>query len=208
MNRKQQKIFDSILALIAKEGWTAQAWQQGVKASGLSMREAEKLFPGRIEDIVAAFHQSIDEAMHASIKAKRNFPALRTRDKITFAVRARLQAIENHREVMRRLLMWSILPQHIRGATKSLWDAADQIWVVAGDTSRDYNYYTKRLLLIAVMKSTLSFWLQDGSADYRETWAFLDRRIADVMTMGKGLSVIKTVGVSDIVSFVRSRFAA
>jgi ubiquinone biosynthesis protein COQ9 len=150
----------------------------------------------------------IEEGMQARIKAKRNFIAMRVRDKIAFAVRARLETVEPHREAVRRLLVWSVLPRHLRHSGKQLWQAADTIWVAAGDTSTDYNYYTKRMLLIAVMKSVLAFWLNDPSPDRRETWEFLDRRIEDVMTVGKGISIARTVGVSDILSFVRKRFAA
>jgi ubiquinone biosynthesis protein COQ9 len=208
MKAKEQKIFDSVLALVSHEGWIAASFARGVKQAGASVVEARKFFPHGIESIADAFHQSIDEAMQTHIKSKRNFAAMRVREKITFAVRARLQAVEKNRDAMRRLLVWSLLPRNIRKAAQHLWQAADTIWVAAGDTSTDYNYYTKRLLLVAVMKSTLSFWLNDNSPGHCETWEFLDRRIDDVMKLGKGISVIKTVGVSDIVSLLRSRFAA
>jgi len=208
MNSKQQKILDSVLAAVPREGWTAQSFLAGVKASGIRAAEADKIFPQGIADIVAAFHGSINEAMQARIAQKRNFAAMRVRDKVTFAVRARLEAVAKNRDAMRRLLVWAVMPQHIRQSTALLWQAADAIWIAAGDRSTDYNYYTKRLLLIAVMKSVLSFWLNDESAGCAESWDFLDRRIADVMTIGKGMSVIKTVGLSDIIGFVKTRRAA
>ena len=34
---------------------------------------------------------------------------------------------------------------------KLVWKTADKIWNWAGDTSSDYNYYTKRALLSAVI---------------------------------------------------------
>jgi ubiquinone biosynthesis protein COQ9 len=145
--------------------------------------------------------------MQAKILAKRNFAVMRVRDKITFAVRVRLEAIETHRDAMRRLMVWSLRPRHMREAARFVWQAADKIWMAAGDTATDYNFYTKRVLLIAVMKSTLAFWLNDNSLNHKDTWDFLDRRIDDVMKLGKGISVIKTVGVSDIMSFVRKRFS-
>jgi len=206
MNIQQQKILDSVLACIAHDGWTPEAFAQGVKLSGISMAQAQKQFPQGIIDIAEGFHATINEAMLARISGKRNFVTMRVRDKVAFAVRARLEAIVDRREVMRRLLTWSLLPRNIRRATQHLWQAADAIWIAAGDTTTDYNHYTKRLLLIAVMKSTLSFWLNDKSPDCTETWAFLNRRLDDVMRIGKGINVIKTVGISDIASFVKARF--
>ncbi len=208
MTNKSTKALESILAQIPSHGWTAQAIEQGAKTAKISVSDIRRFFPNGISDVVAAFHQSIDDAMLDAIKKNRRFAAMRVRDKITFAIHARLEAIAPHREAMQRLLAWGIMPRHIGASAKYIWDAADSIWDAAGDTSTDYNRYTKRLLLIAVMKSTLSFWLNDTSRGHAETWAFLDRRIADVMKIGKGISVAKTVGITDIVSFVRGRLAA
>ena len=206
MNPKQQKALAKILPCIAQDGWTHDSFTQGIKLAGLSQSDAQKLFPNGIADVADCFHQFIDDAMQERISGKRNFTALRVREKVAFAVRARLEAIEPHREPMRRLLTWSLLPRNIRKATQHLWQAADAVWIAAGDNATDYNRYTKRLLLIAVMKSTLSFWLNDKSPDCKDTWAFLDRRLEDVMRIGKGISVIKTVGISDVASFVKARF--
>ena len=54
-------------------------------------------------------------------------------------------------------------------------------WRIAGDTSTDFNHYTKRMTLGAVYGSTLFVWLDDQSEGWMETAAFLDRRIDDVM---------------------------
>ena len=58
------------------------------------------------------------------------------------------------------------------------------MWSVAGDKAEDYNYYSKRSLLAAVWTSTFLFWLEDRSDGFRDSWAFLDRRIGDVMQIG------------------------
>ena len=55
----------------------------------------------------------------------------------------------------------------------------------AGDTSTDFNHYTKRMTLGAVYGSTLLVWLDDKSEGWSDTAAFLDRRIDDVMRFEK-----------------------
>jgi ubiquinone biosynthesis protein COQ9 len=59
------------------------------------------------------------------------------------------------------------------------------MWSVAGDKAEDYNYYSKRSLLAAVWTSTFLFWLDDRSPGSEDTWAFLDRRIDNVMQIGR-----------------------
>ena len=47
------------------------------------------------------------------------------------------------------------------------------------------NWYTKRATLSGVYASTVLFWLGDDSLEHEATWAFLDRRIDDVMAIEK-----------------------
>jgi ubiquinone biosynthesis protein COQ9 len=59
------------------------------------------------------------------------------------------------------------------------------MWSAAGDDARDASYYTKRSLLAAVWTSTFLFWLDDRSEACQDTFAFLDRRIENVMQIGR-----------------------
>jgi len=74
---------------------------------------------------------------------------------------------------------------HMPCAPKLVWNTADAIWNAVGDTSDDYNWYTKRMTLSGVFSSTLLFWLGDTSPGREATWCFLDRRIGNVMDFEK-----------------------
>jgi len=52
-----------------------------------------------------------------------------------------------------------------------------------GDRSTDFNFYTKRALLLGVHSATVLYALGDKSEDHKNTWAFLDRRIGDVINI-------------------------
>jgi ubiquinone biosynthesis protein COQ9 len=78
-----------------------------------------------------------------------------------------------------------MLPSNGFAACGSLWRTVDLMWSAAGDDARDASYYTKRSLLAAVLTSTFLFWLDDRSEHVRDTWAFLDRRIDNVMQIGR-----------------------
>ena len=60
-----------------------------------------------------------------------------------------------------------------------------------GDTSDDLNWYSKRAILSGVYGSTVLYWLGDASEGHAATWAFLDRRIEDVMRFEKFKSGVK-----------------
>src|SRR3546814_8607904 len=83
------------------------------------------------------------------------------------------------------------MPQNGPLAAKLLYRTVDAIWYACGDTATDYNFYTKRALLAGVYSSTLLYWLNDRSEGFAATWAFLDRRIGEVLKvagqLGKGV---------------------
>lgn len=58
-----------------------------------------------------------------------------------------------------------------------LWDYSDEIWRRCGDTSTDYNYYTKRILFNTAYATTELHLLTDQSAGKEESWQFLERRL-------------------------------
>jgi ubiquinone biosynthesis protein COQ9 len=85
------------------------------------------------------------------------------------------------------------LPTNVPDAARIGWRAADRAWKAMGDPSTDFNYYTKRMILTGVHATTLAYWLQDDSEDSAETWAFLDRRIENVMGIEKAKARIGAV---------------
>ena len=69
-----------------------------------------------------------------------------------------------------------------QNAPKSLnlgLELVDSMWHIGGDTNVDMSWYTKRLILLGIYKTTELAMMQDQSDGYRETWAFLDRRFDD-----------------------------
>src|SRR3569833_578049 len=66
-----------------------------------------------------------------------------------------------------------------------VYQMVDAMWRAAGDTSTDFNFYTKRAILAGVYSTTLMRWFTDKTADEAETRAFLDARIGNVMQFEK-----------------------
>lgn len=69
------------------------------------------------------------------------------------------------------------MPKHIPDSLHELALLSDEIHFLAGDTSVDTSWYTKRAGLSAIYASTELFMTQDRSANFKETEEFLDRRL-------------------------------
>lgn len=173
------ELLDAALMHVPFDGWSETAFEVAVADVGVAPAVARGLFPRGAIDLAAAYHRRGDDAMVAALAA-RDLSELRFRDKVTLAVRLRLELIEDKEAVRRGVTLFS-LPMHAAEGAKLIWGTADRIWTTLGDSSRDINWYTKRATLSGVYSSTVLYWLGDDSLGNQATWAFLDRRIDDVM---------------------------
>jgi ubiquinone biosynthesis protein COQ9 len=174
----------TMLPHVPFDGWSAAAAEAAGAELGLPPGRARIVFPGGPTDMVAAYVAYADARMLASLDA-RALRDMKIRDRITTAVRTRLEQATSEREAVRRTLGVLGMPQNLGLAARTLWHTADAMWRAAGDTATDYNHYTKRLILGGVYASTLLIWLDDASDGSADTWEFLDRRIGDVMRFEK-----------------------
>jgi ubiquinone biosynthesis protein COQ9 len=141
----------------------------------------ERAFPGGLAAAALHFAALADRRLEQEAGAKKaELAALRFTPRVGWLIRRRIEAWSEHREAVRRAVTLLALPGHAGQAMRAAWRTADAIWHAAGDTSTDFSYYTKRATLIAVYAATLLCWLDDGSEGSSVTWAFLDRRLADV----------------------------
>ncbi len=182
----RDQLIAAALAHVPFDGWTGRALRAGAADLGLEPALAANAFPGGPAELLDAFSAEIDRRMLAELEA-RDLKAMKHRQRIATALRTRLELLAPHREAVRRGLSFLALPRNAALGVKCLYRSVDAIWHGAGDTSTDYNFYTKRLLLAGVYSATLLFWLNDESEGRAETWAFLDRRLAEVIKLGGGL---------------------
>ncbi len=182
----RDKLCAAALVHVPFDGWTARALRAGAADLGLDPALAANAFPGGPAELLEAFSAEIDRRMLAELEA-RDLEAMKHRQRIATAVRARLELLAPHREAVRRGLSFLAVPRHAALGVRCLYRSVDAIWHAAGDTSTDYNFYTKRMLLAGVYSATLLFWLNDESEGCSETWAFLDPRLAELVRVGGGL---------------------
>jgi ubiquinone biosynthesis protein COQ9 len=180
---QRDQLLEAALVHVPFDGWSRRSLFAGARDLGVEHGLVRRLFPRGGDDLLAQLERWADRRMLAQVEVDA-LAAMRIRERIGTLVRARLEALAPHREAMRRAVAARLLPGNAMAGCASLWRTVDLMWSVAGDKADDYNYYTKRSLLAAVWTSTFLFWLEDRSDGMRESWAFLDRRIGDVMQIG------------------------
>jgi ubiquinone biosynthesis protein COQ9 len=166
------------------DGWTRAAIDSAAGQLGVDPLQARLAMPKGQAAMIDLYIQEVDRALEAYFTPER-LAKLKIREKIRALVWRRLEIIGPAREAVRRALAILAMPQNLPLGLRISWRSADLMWRIAGDTSTDFNHYTKRMTLGAVYGSTLLVWLDDESEGWTDTAAFLDRRIDDVMRFEK-----------------------
>ena len=183
LRETRDKVLDMALPNVAFDGWSEAMMRQAIADAEVDPNEAKMAFPRGAVDLAAEAHRRDDARMIERMEAEAE--VLRMREKIAKAVRVRLELAGEHEEAVRRAAALFALPHNAAEGARLTWGTADAIWNAVGDTSTDYNWYTKRMTLSGVYSTTLLYWLGDTSLDKDATWRFLDRRIEDVMRIEK-----------------------
>lgn len=166
------------------DGWTSKAVDSAAGQLGIDPAQARLAMPKTQAGMIDTYIQEVDRGLEAYFTRERLAP-LKIREKIRALVWHRLEIMAPAKEAVRRALAILAMPQNVPLALSIGWRTVDVMWRIAGDTSADFNHYTKRMTLGAVYASTLLVWLDDQSEGWTDTAAFLDRRIDDVMKIEK-----------------------
>jgi len=178
----KDRVLDAALLHVPFDGWSDRSLRAALADAGVAAGLAKAYFPRGGVDLALAYHARGDAQMAAGL-ADADLTSLRFRERIALAVRLRLEGADP--ELVRRGTTLFALPQHAADGAKAIWGTADRIWTALGDASDDINWYTKRATLSAVYAATVLYWLGDTSPNNQATWAFLDRRIDQVMQFEK-----------------------
>ena len=182
IEEEKQLILKNFLKNAAFDGWSEVNLRKSSQDSGFSPDYALLLFSNGLKDLTPYFHQSINQNMETKFA---NSSYKKIHEKIIHMIELKFELYNLHKEAIRCLVKYNLKPQNLLLAKTMLWQTCDKIWYLAGDTSTDFNHYTKRGLLAAVYSSSLLYWLTDDSEHYVKTKSFIRNRIQNTLTLGK-----------------------
>lgn len=168
---------------VAFDGWSDACFRAAIADSGLAPGLALGLFPRGGIDLAAAYHRAGDAAMEGALAERGDLAGMKIREKVALAIRLRLEGAD--REAVRRGAALFALPAHMAEGAGLIWGTADAIWRALGDQAQGIDWVTKRTSLAAVHGACVLYWLGDDSAGQADSWAFVDRRIANILQIEK-----------------------
>jgi len=183
---ERDRLIEALARQVPFEGWGDKALAAAAEAEGIDPVLAAELVPTAARQQVLAFASWADRRMVAALAAEAppegDPPSLRER--VAHGLRTRFRILLPHQDAVRSGLQVLALPPNLGAGLQAVHGTADTLWNALGDSSTDWNWYSKRLLLGGVISATTLYWLEDKSEGHERTWTFLDTQLDRVVKLG------------------------
>lgn len=195
----ESAILSAAYTRVPTSGFTQESLTQGAIDAGY-LPASTNLFPHGAFDLVeyhlvterlalkdrVQFPGAEDQTEGSTLQSRRLGTGAKVRALLLARLRANDQVIHKLPEALGQMSLLGNIPASIAELARLV----DEIWYLAGDVSVDSSWYTKRGMLAGVYASSEVFMTQDKSKDYKDTEEFVDRRLQDVMRVGRTASSI------------------
>ena len=181
-NALKDKWLEALLPEVVFDGWTDRSMLNAAKTAGLSQGEQALAAPGGLPDLIEHFFDRAQQQAQEKIGAA-DLDPMRVHQRVALGVRAWLDAMAADREAVRKAIQWGALPWRAGAPVERAWSVADMIWTTIGDSSEDYNKYTKRGLLAAALPGIIMGWLDETEDEAID--ALIATRLKYAMQLGQ-----------------------
>uniref|UniRef100_A0AAG5D3F5 Ubiquinone biosynthesis protein n=1 Tax=Anopheles atroparvus TaxID=41427 RepID=A0AAG5D3F5_ANOAO len=180
VERTKEMILDAALAFVQSHGWSKQAIAAGAEAANYPS-VSHGLFPRGGIELVHHFYKQCNLKLIDYLK-QQTVGVEKVPNPSEFARKAiefRLRLLEPYLKYWPQALGLMTLPPNAPHSLANMLTLVDDICYYAGDRSVDFNWYTRRIGLACIYKTTELYMLQDSSAGFENTWKFLERRMEE-----------------------------
>jgi len=191
----RDNFFSQLSFLISTAQWNKNLYKEIEKKCNFPQNYHYILFPGGGSQIIEEFESWQDQKMLELLLTEDQ--NLKIREKIAKALEIRIMGIVPKATILEQNALF-LIPGNILSGAKCYSKTCDLIWRYAGDKSEDFNYYTKRGLLLGVYTSSRIFYLSDNSKDFIKTKKFIATSIEKIINIAKIKDKIKLPSVEDV----------
>lgn len=188
MEEVKERLLKASFSVVPFYRWSTDSLNKIDEKAGYTNGTHKLFFPAGAQDFIDYFHERLDALVVKEMKWKK---VEGVRSSIFNALSIRFGEYQKHRAFTVISHQYLSMPQHIFFGKKLAWRTVDSIWTnIAMDKSTDFNYYTKRGLLLCVYNLASLYWISDESVDFADTKDFIVRRLDDTVTIGKKVKSI------------------
>ena len=180
-NIEKNTLLEEFLLSLTDKNWSEPNYLNVIEESSSSEAVWSANFPLGLRDLTAFYiAQSLE---NISIPNKDQFVHLKTQERLEEILMSYFNQF-NDKLVVNKLVNFLKTYESMAVMPESIYHMSDKFWRLIEDKSIDFNYYTKRFILMSVIVPTTLFWLNDESLDNTKTKDYMKKCFKRSMKIG------------------------
>ena len=112
---------------------------------------------------------------------------------------SKIEIMNKEKNFYKKIFLNSLLHNKSVSLPKQLYKSIDHIWYLAGDTSVDFNFYTKRLILAGIYSRVVLFFFNNNNQNELENLLDLNlKRVAKIPELKSKINIFISSKVNEI----------
>lgn len=190
--KNKQKILKEFLKIAQKTTISDEILQKSLKNCQIEEKYQKIIFENGVLSLLEFYIEEIIEKMQQEITKQVDFNNFKIRDKVRFALYNIFE--QQNPKIAAKIQEFYLNPANLcqkQGAKpailafKNAIKLSDAIWGSIGDSSTDFNYYSKRLILAKIIITTFQYFTKEKDQKITKTKQIIDQEIAKIMKFEK-----------------------
>jgi len=203
--KKRLKILNFAKIFVSKNGFTQNSLENISKKYGLDINETELLFPEGNNDLIKFALEQLNSELEEYCR-KIDLIRLPTHKRIKKVLLSKVALMNKNKLFYRSIFLNLLIPKKNFSLSSQLYNSVDQIWFIAGDSSTDFNFYTKRLILSIIYSRVMLFFFNNNNQEELEN--ILDeslQRVSKIPEIKSKLKIFKEY-LPKVAKFVKNSY--
>ena len=203
--KKRQVVLRFAKEFISENGLTKNCLENISKKYGLNNDETDLLFPqGNIDLIKFALGQ-LNNDLEVYCR-QIDLIRLPIHKRIRKVLLSKISLMNKDKLFYRSIFLNLLIPKKNFSLSSQIYNSVDQLWFIAGDSSTDFNFYTKRLILLSIYLRVMLFFFNNNNQEELEN--ILDeslKRVLKIPEIKSKLKIFKEY-LPKIANFVKNSY--
>ena len=179
---KRLSILKASKSIVSEKGWNDNTFRLISKKTKFKQSVIIILFPDGYKDLLLFSMDHLNNNLEEYCK-KINFLKLPLHKRIKKILLKKIHLINKDKIFYKKVYFNILIPRKKNILLKQLYNSVDQIWHIAGDTSTDFNFYSKRIILSGIyFRLMMSFF---NNNNIRKVEQLLDNSLRKVSKIPK-----------------------
>ena len=203
--KKRQVVLRFAKKFVSEKGLTKNCLVNISKKYGLNTDETDLLFPQGNIDLIKFALEQLNNDLEVYCR-QIDLIRLPIHKRIRKVLLSKISLMNKDKLFYRNIFINLLIPKKNFSLSSQLYNSVDQIWFIAGDSSTDFNFYTKRLILSAIYSRIMLFYFNNNNQQDLEN--ILDESLKKVSKIPEIKSKFKifTEYFPKIANFVKNSY--